>query len=98
LDWGLKCFWFSEKLTDKEFDRIRNNQGDVEESGSSQYSASASALVFDDDDEEDEAKQKEKDKASEEAFFRVKCKDNGMGMKHDDIPNMLGIGIDLCLV
>uniref|UniRef100_A0A0E0EQ66 DNA topoisomerase 6 subunit B n=1 Tax=Oryza meridionalis TaxID=40149 RepID=A0A0E0EQ66_9ORYZ len=26
----------------------------------------------------------------EAAFFRVTCKDNGRGMPHDDIPNMLG--------
>jgi len=26
----------------------------------------------------------------EAAFFKVTCKDNGRGMPHDDIPNMLG--------
>lgn len=29
-------------------------------------------------------------KARGETFFRVTCKDNGRGMPHDDIPNMLG--------
>jgi DNA topoisomerase VI subunit B len=28
---------------------------------------------------------------ADEAYFRVTCKDNGIGMKHEDIPNMLGI-------
>eukprot|EP00475_Leptophrys_vorax_P001187 TRINITY_DN10636_c0_g1_i1.p1 TRINITY_DN10636_c0_g1~~TRINITY_DN10636_c0_g1_i1.p1 ORF type:complete len:584 (-),score=132.91 TRINITY_DN10636_c0_g1_i1:1546-3159(-) len=34
---------------------------------------------------------------SDENFFRVKCKDNGTGMKHDDIPNMLGVGESFAL-
>lgn len=29
---------------------------------------------------------------SDDAYFRIQCKDNGVGMSYEDIPNMLGIG------
>lgn len=33
---------------------------------------------------------KPKKRASQEAYFRIKVRDNGCGMRHDDIPDMLG--------
>lgn len=31
-------------------------------------------------------------RTEEDGYFRVTCKDNGTGMEHHDIPQMLGIG------
>lgn len=33
---------------------------------------------------------KPRKKASQEGYFRIKVRDNGCGMRHDDIPNLLG--------
>jgi DNA topoisomerase VI subunit B len=39
---------------------------------------------------EDEGKTKHKKKAAQEGYFRIKVRDNGCGMRHEDIPNLLG--------
>ena len=36
------------------------------------------------------ASKKVSNKASQEGYFRIKVRDNGCGMRHDDIPNLLG--------
>jgi DNA topoisomerase VI subunit B len=39
---------------------------------------------------EEEGKTKHKKKAAQEGYFRIKVRDNGCGMRHEDIPNLLG--------
>jgi DNA topoisomerase VI subunit B len=41
-------------------------------------------------DEDGNNKTKPKKKAAQEGYFRIKVRDNGCGMRHDDIPNLLG--------
>jgi len=42
------------------------------------------------DDAAGEDGKKSKKKASQEGYFRIKVRDNGCGMRHNDVPNLLG--------
>jgi DNA topoisomerase-6 subunit B len=76
-----------DKLEKAHFDRIRSGeQIEVEECAGDEQS-----LQIEASDTEVEPDAKAKQNSAEEAYFRVKCKDNGIGMKHEDIPRMLGI-------
>jgi DNA topoisomerase VI B subunit len=72
-----------DKLTKLTFDAIRNGQ-QLDE----QEHLTLDEPIHIITNEEDEDKTKPN---SEEAYFRVKCKDNGTGMSHEDIPRMLGV-------
>ncbi|CBJ26118.1 DNA topoisomerase VI subunit B-like protein Topoisomerase 6 subunit B [Ectocarpus siliculosus] len=57
-------------------------------------SAAAGATAADLDPKEKKAKNDKKGRSkgdSHSLYYRVKCKDNGVGMPHDKIPDMLGV-------
>ncbi|CAN0173855.1 unnamed protein product, partial [Ectocarpus sp. 12 AP-2014] len=59
-----------------------------------QPSAAAGATATDLDPKEKKAKNDKKGRSkgdSHSLYYRVKCKDNGVGMPHDKIPDMLGV-------
>jgi DNA topoisomerase VI B subunit len=85
-----------EELNQKEFNKLRGISGaapkDVElfrESGKKKGKES-SASTADASGSENNDGAKSRKKASQEAYFKIKVKDNGCGMKHEKIPDLLG--------
>ena len=56
----------------------------------SRKSTGGKADAKEDPKSDKKAPKKVSNKASQEGYFRIKVRDNGCGMRHDDIPNLLG--------
>ncbi|KAL3938206.1 MAG: hypothetical protein SGARI_001832, partial [Bacillariaceae sp.] len=83
-----------EELNQKEFNKIRGISGaapkDVElfrESGKKRAKSSTKTVGG---ETNDTSKPGGRKKASQEGYFKIKVKDNGCGMKHEKIPDLLG--------
>ena len=87
-----------EELTQKEFNKVRGISGaaprDEElfrESGSKRKSTSSTtASASTGDNKGGGSSGGGRKKASQEGYFKIKVKDNGCGMKHEKIPDLLG--------
>ena len=76
----------------KNFSRIDSTLFDKKDAGAKKKAAAAAAAAAaeEEGDEGAKPKPKGKGKGSETLYYRVTVRDNGCGMKHENIPNMLG--------